>query len=1148
MLSHAFGDGPILPGMSRTEIRPPIPLAPFHLLEPVGRGATATVWRAVHDTTGTPVAIKILTHALWRSQGRGGPLEREVRTLARLDHPAVVPVHDYGWLDAGTAARIPKVEPGSPYIVMRWFEGGTLQDHLPHLDFERFQAICLRVLDGLAHLHARGLIHRDIKPANVLMGPTGAVISDLGTVYSMIDADQLETGVCGTPAYIAPEQVTLQGWHFGPWTDLYGLGCMAWTMLTGAAPFGHGTRRKTMTARLSLAPPAFTPRFAVPGGIEGWLRRLLARRPAERFRFAADAARALLAVAPRSGPPLAWPDEALEASVNLAETLRLNATTDASETALMTLEALTWDDSVDLDDSSLGEAPPDGLDLAALLRDEGLRDWREPERTRHRALPGCGRNLARLRGAPMTGRLPLRDRLWGHLGEVARTGRARVLCLAGGPGFGKTRLLEWLGHRAHELGYAETLWVKPREHPFDDSGLWAMLTRQVIDPEATLREIALRLSARLGLSDEVARVVAAASGDRLADDSAASAVAAPIEERGAFAALLTAASTMARHRPMLIAIDDAHLDDVALRFALQVLDHQPEIPALLVVAADQGALSRDAALGDRYADLVMRSPEPLLEVAPLERGAIGAIVDHRLRLQPALRDALVTRAAGRPQYAMLALERWLDMDALLATDAGYRLRSEATTRWPRDLVDAWTMRLDHLLGPRYGNARAALELAATLGSPAERGHWQAACAQAGLPRAEDALAEVLDAGLAHVDDGARLALADPLMTRALIARAKTTSRLKRWHAICAEVLIADDRGGPNRSASIASHLAAAGRSAEAITYWRRAARGAFDRGQVRRAETQLIAAARACRATGSPRTGPDWIAIKVLWVRCGYVRHDAARVIRHGQQGAQLAIAGRAHREAISLLRAVAVTLRSVGELDRMAAIIERIEQVSRLVGDRAALGDCARLRAEHAVSMGRHDEAWALINRAADMTVGDTGRDRCQILNTLSDFARYRGVYDVAIAAAAEALTLAHNPGAKAIYTLNLGKAHLANGDFAEARRLVEDARWQAVKINTRVGMTACDTTLLFFAGVAADAEAWDRTWAGLDLVRSLSFAELDVARDLESAARAAGAALPQRARAAAELALAVYTHLGREGAIPPLRAWLAALDSGRR
>jgi serine/threonine protein kinase len=250
----------------------------YRLVERLGRGAVADVWRGMDDRLQRPVAVKLFRGDAAEQLQRH---EAEMRTLARLDHPSLVTVYDAG------------EDAGSPYLVMQLVEGETLADELREgkLPGERTARYGAALADALAYVHAQGFVHRDVKPANVLIAADGRVhLADFGIARLVDSAHVTRTGeVLGTPAYFAPEQVS--GGSVGPGADVYALGMILLECLTGRRPF-DGTAMEVAMARLSRDPdvPA-----TLPQAWQDVLRAMTARDAAARPASAevADALRRL---------------------------------------------------------------------------------------------------------------------------------------------------------------------------------------------------------------------------------------------------------------------------------------------------------------------------------------------------------------------------------------------------------------------------------------------------------------------------------------------------------------------------------------------------------------------------------------------------------------------------------------------------------------------------------------------------------------------------------------------------------------------------------------------------------------------------------------------------------------------------------------
>lgn len=276
-----------------------IHVGPFQLVEPIARGGSGVVWAGVHPS-GLPVAIKVLRLGAARDPIKLRAITNEVRAAAALDHPSIVTIYDYGIVAEGDEQAL---EPGSPYIVMERGEHGSLLSEQVPLPWPRLQEILVQLLEALAHAHARGVVHRDIKPANVILSSDGA--SDLGPRAKLVDFGVAATIAHGpadhtpvmgaTPAYMAPEQIS-GGWREqGPWTDLYGLGCVAWRLATGQRLFAEVRDAAGLAHHhLNVDPPLLKTDRPIPQAFPLWLAQLLRKDPQQRFERAADALRALL--------------------------------------------------------------------------------------------------------------------------------------------------------------------------------------------------------------------------------------------------------------------------------------------------------------------------------------------------------------------------------------------------------------------------------------------------------------------------------------------------------------------------------------------------------------------------------------------------------------------------------------------------------------------------------------------------------------------------------------------------------------------------------------------------------------------------------------------------------------------------------------
>ncbi|GAA2328543.1 serine/threonine-protein kinase [Dactylosporangium salmoneum] len=254
----------------------------YLLVERLGEGGMSVVWRARDRVLGREVAVKVLgprfaTDADWRRR-----IRLEARAAARLSHPNITNVYDYGETDGH-----------APFVVMELLRGPTLAERLSGgpLPVAAALRIGAEVAAGLAAAHAEDLVHRDVKPANVMLTPDAAKLLDFGLVgvAGVPDlADPAEL-VLGTPAYLAPERLASD--EVTPASDVYAFGVLLYRCLTGRLPWDSETTTQLVAAHM-MQPPAPLPDLpGVPPGVRDLCMSCLAKQAGDRPAAAVVAAR-----------------------------------------------------------------------------------------------------------------------------------------------------------------------------------------------------------------------------------------------------------------------------------------------------------------------------------------------------------------------------------------------------------------------------------------------------------------------------------------------------------------------------------------------------------------------------------------------------------------------------------------------------------------------------------------------------------------------------------------------------------------------------------------------------------------------------------------------------------------------------------------
>jgi serine/threonine-protein kinase len=279
----------------------------YRLVEEVGQGGMATIFRSVDTQLGRDVAVKLLRPEYLRDRDFSSRFRQEAQNAASLNHPNVVSVFDYG------------EDPSGPYIVMEFVDGEDLATILRRngsLPPSQAARIAGAVARALAAAHARGIVHRDVKPGNVLIGRDGRVkVVDFGIARAVAEAQMTLPGTTlGSVHYFSPEQA--RGESATNESDIYALGIVLYEMLTGTRPWEGDSAAAVALARLSgSTPDPALVRPSVPPDVAAITRKALAPLPSDRFASAASMADAL--ETSRTGGGAAAPAAAAAAGAGL---------------------------------------------------------------------------------------------------------------------------------------------------------------------------------------------------------------------------------------------------------------------------------------------------------------------------------------------------------------------------------------------------------------------------------------------------------------------------------------------------------------------------------------------------------------------------------------------------------------------------------------------------------------------------------------------------------------------------------------------------------------------------------------------------------------------------------------------------------------
>jgi len=274
-------------------------LGQYQITGPLGEGGMASIYKAYQPAMDRYVALKVLPRHFASDPQFVKRFEQEARIIAILQHPHILPVHDYGQHD------------GYTYIVMAYVETGTLEDYLlgRPLALEQIKSIMSHIGDALDYAHSQGVVHRDVKPSNVLVDERGnCMLTDFGIGKILTGTTQLtRTGdVIGTPAYMSPEQGL--GQELDGRSDIYALGVILYEMVTGRQPYRAETPMAVIIKHIyDPLPPPRSVNPEIPESIQRVVLKALAKDRDHRFGTAGEMVKALITAVAVEGSQKATP-------------------------------------------------------------------------------------------------------------------------------------------------------------------------------------------------------------------------------------------------------------------------------------------------------------------------------------------------------------------------------------------------------------------------------------------------------------------------------------------------------------------------------------------------------------------------------------------------------------------------------------------------------------------------------------------------------------------------------------------------------------------------------------------------------------------------------------------------------------------------
>jgi serine/threonine protein kinase/tetratricopeptide (TPR) repeat protein len=992
---------------------------------PIGEGAAGHVYR-VHDRwLELAVAIKILHIGADSRSDFAASFRAEARAAAKVVHPRVVRLIDSGLLPDGR-----------PYLVSEFVAGGNLSAWLETPPpWPVIQRIVRQLLEGLARMHAAGVLHRDIKPDNVLLtdadpARADAKISDLGLAKLASSSADLEATqrIVGTPMYMAPEQWLPGTSWLGPWTDLYAVGVLLTQLLGIGEPYEGMNVSQVMFAKLSQPAPTFRPLPAFESivGLETFVQTLVARPPDARYTLAADALAAFDALdqLPREPQdrPTFTPNEDDSVLQGLLDEAPARPYFPVQQMALQPPSPLAAED--------LPVAP-------GLLQFHTIPDFMTPK---------------------------VQDLVWRAARAVVNAGSPGVLILEGAPGSGQREIARWTATELEAGGWMRCLRVV---HDGNGLGFQARLVEAVrrflncsgLSKDETRAQIRRYLHRYGETGPEELRLLcrwlAPTRSDGLAETHHGGESADGLDLSTRMALLGRLLARAAHRGGMLLWLDGPHgaaaLEGMEIAARILQRARSDGFPLLVVVSVGTLLEESTGALPNPVRDLLGSASCTRLPLEPLAAAPGIAMLRRHCRLTPSLASELWDAVGGDPYLAIDVVTAWAAKGQLVADED--RTWSLCADVGVADLLaSSGPSIIDSRVRSAAASPRAAraaedlLHVLALLGPEASR-H----AADTALRHLHPGLdAELLTAwkvltGEGAVEEIGAHTIRFPNRTRfhEVVALVHQRDDVASLHLACARGLLEQERiSGLQLAGAAGQHFLAAGRADQAIDHLLRGAQ------QMR--STHLGAAVEFARAAREALREQG---------RGGDQMLEAVRL-----EGDLLQLRGRIDDSEAILARAedfAGPAVTEVGtawllcsrahnawlreEFGRAAALLAEAHQHFDGAHDHGGLAFVARLRGDVAMRRGDHPEAAAHYRAAKMQAVVSEGRaEQLDAAWKLARAQRELGRYGTARRGFEAALELARSQGAyrvEGICYRELGNLHMFGDRHQEAEELFRRA-----------------------------------------------------------------------------------------------------------